>query len=80
MIFFTDGTDKGRIFSHIILIPVHGRVKIGLDFEELRKIGVLGIEDLVDNRGTDQDDFQVEGYGFRLDAFRGDISSFFNSI
>jgi hypothetical protein len=50
-----EAADERGVLSRILVIPVHGHVEVRPHLEELRVIGIVCQEELVDLRGPDED-------------------------
>jgi len=63
--------EERRVAPHVLVGPVHDRVEIGLDLEEVLEVLVELEEPEVDVRGSDEDHLDVPGYGLGHEAPRG---------
>ena len=69
--FLAQGTDERSILLGILIGAIHDRVKLGFDFEQFRKIRILGIQHLIYQGCPYKHDLYGEGDGIGFDPFSG---------
>ncbi len=69
--FIAQLADPVRVGELVAVVAPHHRIEIGADFEQLVKVVVPGVEQMIEKSAADDDDFSVDLDRFRFQSRRG---------